>query len=572
MLFQTEWDVVRQQPLRVAVVVSLLAVLLSVSSLPSLEGRRGKRSGPTPPGEGADDNNEEEEEEDDDIISLWSNIGASSATRLGLLSSPRGVEGALEQFAKLRPDRASAAGISLPGRQPKLTGRRNESSLYLRSTLQPLLRKMVYSISSFLLLSVPFAIYLYLFASSQTTPEANIDGSGPAINILSSVALKTIPENGWVALSQLATLLLYTHLQVGDAVNDAIHANAIRMGQSVTSFFRQLVETVEEVQRIAEESSAGSDFQAMLTASPTKGINVVDLWTAHTSRRAWAVKGANLQCQNGQVVMILGTNGSGKTRLLTSIAEHIFVPPKSARTATFVRGSVTVAGLDLSKWDKRQLQKRVGVLLNDVRTVSDYASLMAGCTLEEILEPVVPLEGGGGRIGPKERNSVAVAMKITGLGSNLLSRFPSKLSTVVSANEDELKPSSLRPPSYTLSPSDWSRVLLTKILAQLISGNDQQLSSPDNIRKCMIGSILLLDDATSQMSEVDEAHLISSLRSTGAAVLLTSNRWASGRFADRIVVMDGTSGSVVESGTHEDLMNLGPERSLYARQWSDMMK
>jgi len=329
---------------------------------------------------------------------------------------------------------------------------------------------------------------------------------------------------------------------------------------------------VEEVQRIAEESSAGSDFQAMLTASPTKGINVVDLWTAHTSRRAWAVKGANLQCQNGQVVMILGTNGSGKTRLLTSIAEHIFVPPKSARTATFVRGSVTVAGLDLSKWDKRQLQKRVGVLLNDVRTVSDYASLMAGCTLEEILEPVVPLEGGGGRIGPKERNSVAVAMKITGLGSNLLSRFPSKLSTVVSANEDELKPSSLRPPSYTLSPSDWSRVLLTKILAQLISGNDQQLSSPDNIRKCMIGSILLLDDATSQMSEVDEAHLISSLRSTGAAVLLTSNRWASGRFADRIVVMDGTSGSVVESGTHEDLMNLGPERSLYARQWSDMMK
>mmetsp|Transcript_29177 Transcript_29177/g.37580 ORF Transcript_29177/g.37580 Transcript_29177/m.37580 type:complete len:87 (+) Transcript_29177:3-263(+) len=85
----------------------------------------------------------------------------------------------------------------------------------------------------------------------------------------------------------------------------------------------------------------------------------------------------------------------------------------------------------------------------------------------------------------------------------------------------------------------------------------------------MIGSILLLDDATSQMSEVDEARLISSLRSTGAAVLLTSNRWASGRFADRIIVMDG--GSVVESGTHGDLMNLGPERSLYARQWSDMM-
>ena len=149
-----------------------------------------------------------------------------------------------------------------------------------------------------------------------------------------------------------------------------------------------------------------------------------------------------------------------------------------------------------------------------------------------------------------------------------MARLPSKLATVVSANEDELKPSPLRPPSSPLSPEDWTRVLLTKILAQLISGNENQLSSPDTVRKCMIGSILLLDDATTQMSETNEARFISSLRSTGAAVLLTSSRWATGRFADRIVVIDG--GSVVESGTHADLLALGPERSLYARQWNSM--
>lgn len=162
-------------------------------------------------------------------------------------------------------------------------------------------------------------------------------------------------------------------------------------------------------------------------------------------------------------------------------------------------------------------------------------------------------------------------LQITGLSNSLLSRFPSKLSTVVNANEDELKPSATRPPSYPLSPSDWSRVLLTKTLAQLIAGNEQQLASPDNIKKSLIGSVLLLDDATSQMSEVEEAHLISSLRSAGAAVLLTSNRWSSGRFADRIVVMDEKSGAIVECGTHHDLMSLGPERSLYARQWNRIM-
>lgn len=569
-LVDTEWNIVRQEPLRVAVVVSLLLALVSAASLPLLEGKRGKKTGNANQG-GRGNNNEgdNEEEENDDIISVWSNIGASSATRLGLLSSPRGVEGALEQFAKLRPDRAAAAGI-VARKKSRRHHCSSPSAIYLKSTLQPLLRRMVYATSSVLLLLVPLAIYFYLFASSSTiVPKVDMDdGTALGLPFLSSMVFKSIPEHAWVALSQLATLLLATHLQVGTAVNDAIQLNAIRMRQSVTSFLKKLVDTVEEVQTLANESSAGADFQAMLTASPTKGISVVDLWVAHSSRRAWAVKGANIQCQNGEVVLILGPEGSGKSRLLTAIAEHVLVPPKQARTTTYVRGSVTVAGVDLSKWDKRQLQNRVGVLLNDVRTVSDCASLMAGCTLEEILEP--PLEGRG-RIGPKERNAVAVAMKITGFGSNLISRFPSKLSTVVSANEDELKPSPLRPPSYPLSPSDWSRLLLTKTLAQLIAGNDQQLSSPDNIRTCMLGSILLLDDAASQMSEVDEAHLISSLRSTGAAVLLTSNRWASGRFADRIIVMDGTNGSVVESGTHEELMYSGPERSLYAKQWSEMM-
>ena len=84
----------------------------------------------------------------------------------------------------------------------------------------------------------------------------------------------------------------------------------------------------------------------------------------------------------------------------------------------------------------------------------------------------------------------------------------------------------------------------------------------------MVGSILLLDDVTSQMSEEDEVQLISALRSTDAAVILTSNRWATGRSADRIVVVDG--GAVVESGTHFDLLNLGPERSLYARHWRSL--
>ena len=543
-LFYSELAEVRQEPLRVVVVISLLAALGVVAYLPSLErSRKAKLAGAF----------DDDEEEEDTITSLWSNIGSSSATRLSLLSSPRGVEGALDQFSRLRPDRAAAAGMLSTSRNTKIPKKKrsHRPSATFSAIIQPLLRDLAYLVSSSCVLLVPLVVYICVLAN--TSLEDNID---------SIVSVKTITLDGWTSLFQMMALLCMVNIEVGRAAHYAIRATSARLHDSLTRFFGTLASVVGELQKLAE-SSAGSDFQAMLTASPTAGVVIRDFWTAHSTRKAWAVKGANIKCRNGEVVLVIGSGGSGKSRLLTSISEHIFAPPKSARTTTYARGLISIAGVDLLKWDRAQLQRRVGVWLHDVRTVSDYASLMTGCTLDEILEPV-----SDSQMSAQQRNAVVLAMKITALGSHLSKQLPSRLSTVVSANEDELKPSPLRPPSYPLSPSNWSLVLLTKVLAQLIAGNDNQQSTPNNIAKCLVGSILLLDDATSQMSEVDEAHFIAALRSTGAAVLLTSNRWATGRFADRIIVMD--KGSVVECGTHTELISMGPERSLYAHHWNAM--
>jgi ABC-type multidrug transport system fused ATPase/permease subunit len=550
-LFNAELALIRQEPLRVAVVVSLIGTMMALSYLPTLETRRK----PAAAGDNIADDVDGSEEKDS-VLSLWSNIGSSSSSRLGIISSPLGVEGALQQFSKLRPDQASHAGIVGPSRHSVLLKqkrrRRRESAVYLMAC-QSLLKNALYFLSSSILLSIPLIAYFCVFALVQG-------------NYGSKLSWRAVTDDGWVALLNLATLLLFAHLNTTKAAHHSIVAADSRLKHSVVSFFSKLTATASELQKLSAESSAGADFQAMMTASPTKGLVVSDFWAAHSSRKAWAVKGANVQVRNGEVVLIIGDDGAGKSRLLTGIAEYIFTPPKSARTTTYARGNMNIAGVDISKWDRKVLQKRVGVFLNDIRAVPDYASLMSGCTLEEIIEPISVV---GGQIGPKERNSMAIAMKITGLGSKVLSRLPSKLSTVVSASEDKLKPSPLRPPAYPLSPSEWSRVMLTKVLAQLISGNENQQSSAVAIKKSMIGSILLLDDASALMNETDEGKLITALRSTGAAVLLTSNRWASGRFADRIVVM--SDGQVVESGTHSDLLSLGPDRSVYARQWNEMM-
>ena len=138
----------------------------------------------------------------------------------------------------------------------------------------------------------------------------------------------------------------------------------------------------------AFSAKKGSELELKAMIAPTKGIVVTDLWAAHNSKRAWATQGVSFQSRAGELVLILGENSTGKTRLLTTIAEIIFSPPKTAKSTTLVRGTVSVAGIDLVQHSGlRSHRDRVGVMLNDVRSVADISSALSGCTVEEILEP-----------------------------------------------------------------------------------------------------------------------------------------------------------------------------------------
>ena len=131
-----------------------------------------------------------------------------------------------------------------------------------------------------------------------------------------------------------------------------------------------------------------------------------------------------------------------------------------------------------------------------------------------------------------------------------------------------MHPSVLQAGCSVLSPAVWSKVMLTKVIAQTIFDNDNAAASTDKVENCLMGSVLMLDDPTVLLSEVEEAKLISELRKSGAAVVVTSNKWATGRFADQIVVVK--EGVIVESGTHNELIARGPQQSLYAAKWHAM--
>ena len=281
------------------------------------------------------------------------------------------------------------------------------------------------------------------------------------------------------------------------------------------------------------------------------------------TNRAWACRGINISCKAGEVVVILGEESSGKTRLLTAVAELLAAPPKGSRTTTIARGNISVGGVEFSKWNKSELKRKTGLILNDARTLSDISQLHSGSKLRDILRP--------GRKGTNDgaaQSAISIATQFTGLSDSLISRLPEKMETIVTANEDEVKPSN--PNSIPISAAQWSKVFLTKIIAETVLNNDYPLSAPDSVSKSLAGSILLFDDVTDHLNEIEEIKLIKSLKSSGAATLLTSKRFAIGRFADRIIVLGG-NGSVVESGTHAELIAKGSDNSVYAARWTQMM-
>lgn len=442
-----------------------------------------------------------------------SNVGASSASRLRIHME----DGALERIMlNILPDRSSRS--KLP-----------EDIVLGKNSM--LLRKVLFSVLCGALTMLPLCVHLMV---------CNLNGL-------------PLESSHFVGL---LLMLYFANNLTRRAIFSTIDAS--RQMLQMSPFLKVLSDTAKEVESIKNQAS-----HFPTTSFSSKGLDVKDLWVAHARKRAWACRGINLTCKAGEVVAILGDESSGKTRLLASIGELVARPPKRSRTTTLARGNILIGGTHIHKWNINELKRKVGIMLNDAKTLSDMSQIFSGMKLGDILKPTCPAGTHEGALG----SSVDVAMDITGLSKNVLSRLPMKLDTIVTANEDDLNDSNQD--KAFLSAAEWSKILLTKLIAQAILTNDNPTSTINSLSKSLVGSILLLDDVTNYLNEVEETKLIKALKNSGAATLMTSNRWAIGRFANRILVLQ--NGSIIESGTHSELISKGAANSFYAARWAQMM-
>ncbi|MEV0536043.1 ABC transporter ATP-binding protein [Kitasatospora sp. NPDC050463] len=217
------------------------------------------------------------------------------------------------------------------------------------------------------------------------------------------------------------------------------------------------------------------------------------------------LRGLELELPPGRSTAIVGLNGSGKTTLVKLLA-GLHEPTEGRITA----GGTDLAGLPAEDW-----QRRIAVIFQDFTRYQLTAAENIGMGRPELLG---------------DREALLAAAERAG-AAEIVQRLPKGLDTVLSTQYEG---------GSDLSGGQWQRIALSRALLAVDAG----------------ASLLILDEPTAQLDVRAEAAFFDRFleMTEGITSVIIAHRFSSVRRADRIVVL--ADGGVVESGTHEQLMEL----------------
>lgn len=205
----------------------------------------------------------------------------------------------------------------------------------------------------------------------------------------------------------------------------------------------------------------------------------------------------NLKIKKGETVALVGSSGCGKSTCIQLLQR--FYDPDG--------GNILINNVDIKDYDVQSLRERIGVVGQE--------PVLFGTTIYENI-----------RYGKESatRDEIIEAAKASN-AHTFIKKLPLGYETLVGERG-----------------------------AQLSGGQKQRIA----IARALIRNpeILLLDEATSALDTASEAKVQAALEkaSEGRTTIIVAHRLSTIRKADKIIVID--KGQVVESGTHEELMNV----------------
>lgn len=226
-------------------------------------------------------------------------------------------------------------------------------------------------------------------------------------------------------------------------------------------------------------------------------IELKDVWFAYVNEE-YVLKNINFEVKQGQTIALVGATGAGKSSIINLISRFYEIN----------KGVIRIDGTDIREFELGSLRKHIGVVMQDVFLFSNsiYYNITLGnpsISREQVLDAAE-------RVGARK----FIERLPGGLDYNVMER------------------------GATLSVGQ----------RQLISFVRAMVYNPE---------IIILDEATSSVDSETEELIQESIvkMMAGRTSIVIAHRLSTIQKADKIIVLD--KGKIVESGTHEQLLELG---------------
>ncbi|GAB1607526.1 ATP-binding cassette sub-family B member 7, mitochondrial-like isoform X1 [Argonauta hians] len=319
---------------------------------------------------------------------------------------------------------------------------------------------------------------------------------------------------GLTAIMYLASLnVLNGTMTIGDIVmvNGLLFQLSLPLN-FLGSVYREVRQSLIDMQtmfsllNLESEISSATKAPCLDVSREQSAVTFEDVYFEYVKGRA-IFNNLSFTVPAGKKIAIVGGSGSGKSTIVR-LLYRFFDPQK---------GSISINGQDIKKVNLDSLRKAIGIVPQDCVLFHDtiYQNIQYGkldATPEEVYE----------------------ASRMVELHQTIVDMFPSRYETQV--GERGLK---------------------------LSGGEKQRVAIARTILKDPI--IVAYDEATSSLDSITEQNILSALKkiTEGRTTIVIAHRLSTVTDADEILVLD--KGTIVERGTHQDLLN-EPD-SIYLSMW-----
>jgi ATP-binding cassette subfamily B protein len=263
-------------------------------------------------------------------------------------------------------------------------------------------------------------------------------------------------------------------------------------------FVSSLFEFLDQQPRITSPASPRPVPKPMRS-----GITFENVGFQYPASPRKAINKVSFTIRPGEVVALVGANGAGKTTLIKLLC-RLYDPDE---------GRITIDGIDLREFDVTALRREISVIFQDY--IHYHTTARENVWFGNIETP-------------PDQQAINAAAQLAGIDEKL-SGLKSGYDTVLGKWFED---------GEELSIGEWQKVALARAFMR----NAQ---------------LIVLDEPTSAMDAEAEYEIFSRFKSliSGKSAILISHRLSTVKMADRIYVVE--HGTILESGTHDELMSQG---------------